>query len=331
MSQDTEIPITGDLVGDDTVPKAESSRSAISPGEMLRHARESRNLTIADLAGQTRLSRAVLEALEKNDFANLAMPVYVRGYFRKCAHVLNLPEDRLLQAYADWTGTPLTPQPLPVTVNEPLREYASPTRTPSWRYVLIIAIVLGAVLWWFGSGEEIASQAPAQTTAPVTTLEIDPPALAESQPLPLTLADETTPAQTSASTPASTDTVANPAAVLAPGPGAGTEPATASSALPAQTTVAAPAPASALPPAGPTTLQLSISQTSWVEIYDDDNKRLLYGLFRPGTEQRVTGKLPYEVVLGHPQGVKLSMGGKAIDLAAHTSGNGTARFEVKKP
>ena len=69
-----------------------AAASAISPGEMLRRAREALNLTISDLAGQTRLSRAVLEALENNDFANLAMPVYVRGYFRKCAHVLNVPE-----------------------------------------------------------------------------------------------------------------------------------------------------------------------------------------------------------------------------------------------
>ncbi|HXG29460.1 MAG TPA: helix-turn-helix domain-containing protein, partial [Nevskiales bacterium] len=127
---------------------AEAQRSAVSPGELLRRARESLNLTISDLAGQTRLSRAVLEALENNDFANLAMPVYVRGYFRKCAHVLNLPEERLLQAYADWTGTPLKPQPLPVTVSVPPREYASARRTPSWRYVLIIAVVIGAVLWW---------------------------------------------------------------------------------------------------------------------------------------------------------------------------------------
>src|SRR5688572_3905148 len=98
MSQDAETQIASAVAGDDTASKADSSRSAVSPGEILQRARESLNLTIADLAGQTRLSRAVLEALEKNDFGNLAMPVYVRGYFRKCAHVLNLPEDRLLQA-----------------------------------------------------------------------------------------------------------------------------------------------------------------------------------------------------------------------------------------
>lgn len=305
-------------MNDDADLQAGSARSAVSPGEMLRRARESLNLTISDLAGQTRLSRAVLDALEKNDFASLAMPVYVRGYFRKCAHVLNLQEDSLLQAYADWTGTSLKPQPLPVTVSEPPPEYASPSRTPSWRYILVVAVVIGAVLWWFGSGNNTASDPATQATAPQTMLELEPQ-VSEPAPLPLPLVNET-------------DTVAADPAASAPAVIPGSTPQTATAlttTVPADTQASVPAPAQL--PAGPNTLQLSITRTSWVEIYDDDRKRLVYGLLNPGTQQRVTGKPPYDVVLGHPQGVQLSIGGKAIDLAPHTSGNGTARLEVERP
>jgi cytoskeleton protein RodZ len=313
MTQESGTPITEDS----PVAAAESPRSAVSPGELLRRARESLNLTIGDLAGQTRLSRAVLEALENNDFANLAMPVYVRGYFRKCAHVLNLPEERLLQAYAEWTGTPLKPQPLPVTVSEPPREYASPRRTPSWRYLMIIAVVIGAVLWWFGSGE--APRMPSSAGSGVTAVAIEPVPLEPTQPLPLAPV-EPAPAPDGAAS-------ADPA--LSPAP-AGSAPAAGGTAAATGVEAAAAPPALAAQP-GPTTLQISIQQTSWVEIYDNDDRRLLYGLLRPGAEQSVSGKLPYSVVLGHPQGVKLALGGKAIDLAPYTSSSGTARFEVEAP
>ncbi len=316
MSQDQEYPVAGSQPDQQENVTPEPPKNTVSPGELLHRARESLNLTISDLAGQTRLSRNVLEALERNDFANLAMPVYVRGYFRKCAHVLNLPEEKLLQAYADWTGTPLKAQPLPVTVNEPPREYASPSRTPSWRYVLVIAFMIGVVLWWFGSGGQNNESVVPDTEAPVTTLEIEPPVL-EAQPLPLgpseeviAVPSEVVPATnapvTADSGATTTDTSGNPASVT-------TEPAE---------------PAVATPPSGPNTLALVISRNSWVEVYDSDSKRLVYGLLTPGTEQRVTGKPPYQVVLGHPQGVQLSIGGTVIDLAPHTSSSGTARLEV---
>ncbi len=315
MSEDNVSTITAD----DAVPPAGGAKSAVSPGEMLRRARESLNLTISDLAGQTRLSRAVLDALEKNDFASLAMPVYVRGYFRKCAHVLNLPEESLLQAYAEWTGTSLKPQPLPVTVSEPPPEYDSPSRTPSWRYILVVAIVIGAALWWFSSGSNTTPAPVAELTSPQTAPELEPQVSAPA-PLPLPLVNEVDGVATDPMTPA-------PSAISG-----GASP----TAVPPATTVAsagtlASTPTPAQPPAGPNTLQLSVTSASWVEIYDDDRKRLLYDLLNPGTEHRVTGKPPYDVVLGHPQGVKLSIGGKAIDLAPHTSGNGTARFEVEGP
>jgi cytoskeleton protein RodZ len=313
MSQDAESPMTEATAAE---AAAEPPRSAVSPGELLRRARESLNLTISDLAGQTRLSRAVLEALENNDFANLAMPVYVRGYFRKCAHVLNLPEERLLQAYADWTGTPLKPQPLPVTVSEPPREYASPRRAPSWRYALIIAVVIGAVLWWFGSGE--SPQPPPATGADAVT--VAPVPLEPAQPLPLAPVEPLTGATDAAAPPAADSPDAAAAAALAP-----------TAETPAPTPAAEAAPAPVPVPPGPATLQIRIQQTSWVEIYDDNDQRLLYGLMRPGVEQSVSGKLPYTVVLGHPQGVKLALGGKAIDLAPYTSSSGTARFEVEAP
>ena len=71
----------------------------VSPGALIRQGRERMNLSLDDLAGVTKLSYNKLEALERDDYSALLEPVYVRGYYRKCAKVLNLSEKALLDAY----------------------------------------------------------------------------------------------------------------------------------------------------------------------------------------------------------------------------------------
>jgi cytoskeleton protein RodZ len=70
-----------------------------SPGALLRQARERAGLGAEDLAGQLKLAKGTLEALERDDFAALSEPVYVRGYYRKIAKVLPVAENELINAY----------------------------------------------------------------------------------------------------------------------------------------------------------------------------------------------------------------------------------------
>jgi len=84
-----------------------------SPGALLRQARERAGLGAEDLAGQLKLAKGTLEALERDDFAALSEPVYIRGYYRKIAKVLPVAEAELINAYNART------KPAPVT--QPLR------------------------------------------------------------------------------------------------------------------------------------------------------------------------------------------------------------------
>jgi cytoskeleton protein RodZ len=79
-----------------TPPPAEA---VPSPGALLRQARERAGLGADDLAGQLKLAKGTLEALERDDFAALSEPVYVRGYYRKIAKVLPVGEAELINAY----------------------------------------------------------------------------------------------------------------------------------------------------------------------------------------------------------------------------------------
>src|SRR5689334_1373687 len=82
-----------------------------SPGEAIRIARERAKLSVDELAARTRLSRAVLEALERDAFEQLLEPVYVRGYYRKVAKALDLAEQPLIAAYQSMYTPPPTIAP----------------------------------------------------------------------------------------------------------------------------------------------------------------------------------------------------------------------------
>lgn len=83
-----------------------------SPGTLLRQARERAGLGAEDLAGQLKLAKGTLEALERDDFAALSEPVYVRGYYRKIARVLPVAESELINAYNARTKPAPVAQPL---------------------------------------------------------------------------------------------------------------------------------------------------------------------------------------------------------------------------
>ncbi|MHA7833484.1 MAG: helix-turn-helix domain-containing protein, partial [Algiphilus sp.] len=70
-----------------------------SPGEMLREAREAQGRSTQDLAEAAKLPQATVVALEADDFELLKEPVYVRGYYRKCALMLEADVDAIVAAY----------------------------------------------------------------------------------------------------------------------------------------------------------------------------------------------------------------------------------------
>jgi cytoskeleton protein RodZ len=97
-ANDTSTPITGAEPFD---------RQNI--GSRLRAAREAKGLTISDLADQTRVRVAALEAIEAGDFARLPEPIYVQSYLRAFAQAVGLPVEPVLEAFR--RGAPSIPVP----------------------------------------------------------------------------------------------------------------------------------------------------------------------------------------------------------------------------
>lgn len=81
--------------GPDLPPEAGDVVSGPIVGTMLRDARLHRGLTIAEVAADTRINPAYLEALEAERWELMPAPVYTRGFFRSYARYLGLPDEAI--------------------------------------------------------------------------------------------------------------------------------------------------------------------------------------------------------------------------------------------
>jgi cytoskeleton protein RodZ len=65
------------------------------PGDRLRAARDSRGLSLAEIAARTRVPQRHLEALEAGDYGALPSPTYAMGFAKAYARAVGMDEVEL--------------------------------------------------------------------------------------------------------------------------------------------------------------------------------------------------------------------------------------------
>ncbi len=68
-------------------------------GKLLAQARRDKGLSLEELHERTKVSLAMLQALEAEDFERLPADVYVRGFLRACCQVLSMEPRGVLESY----------------------------------------------------------------------------------------------------------------------------------------------------------------------------------------------------------------------------------------
>jgi cytoskeleton protein RodZ len=93
---------------------------------------------------------------------------------------------------------------------------------------------------------------------------------------------------------------------------------------------AAGAAAEAAPAAttGATQLALKFSALSWVEVSDASGRRLLQGLYAPGSARTLDGAAPLRVILGNAPAVALRVNDQPVKLAGLVRHDGSARLLI---
>lgn len=264
---------------DKAVPAALAQR----PGRVLSEARAAKGLAVAEVAAQLRLSASQVTALEADDYERLPGPVFVRGFVRNYARLLGLDPEKL----ADSIELPHAAVPASAAIPVS-REIPFPARkSASWRpYAAALAVLVGVVAiyeLYYASPHSVTVSVPQPVAAPVL------------QPVPTV--DETP--------VVSAVVAANPLPAEA-------EPVS----QPPQPSEAAGKPADV--PAGMAEARFEFASASWVEVRDRSERVLLSQLNPAGSEQRVTGRPPFSVVIGNARDVRLIFNGKPVDLAPHT-------------
>lgn len=154
----------------DANPPATTDSDA-SIGRQLATARKALGLDIETVARELKLDAAMVRALEADDRAALPAPIFVQGYLRSYARLLDLPVEQLLARYTQTSGTPP-----PLTVTR-IRQKTPFMQLPSMRIIRNIVLVLltGIMIWlaWpyaaqllQSSGQEVDEPAPGHLELP---------------------------------------------------------------------------------------------------------------------------------------------------------------------
>jgi cytoskeleton protein RodZ len=315
--------------GSTEIEPAREEPARESAGARLTAERRSLGLSLGDIARQLKLSVRQVEALERDDYASFAGPVFVRGFLRNYAKLLGLDPEALIAAASPAPAASAAPAP----VEEERDTAANPERSRRiFTSVVIVALVVIAVVL-------LASNAARdrRVDAPGNDVPALQPSVAgtvaQSEPPPSTNAVPASPPEAAPEKPVSPQAGELSAATPAP-PSKAPETSTtqqasnASQASSPTATAPSSAPSDAAEPAvkprllvsgtGPAQVRMVFEGESWVEVKDANGATIFSRLNAAGTERLIRGQAPLSLVVGNASNVKVLFHDKPVDLQPHT-------------
>jgi curved DNA-binding protein CbpA len=79
--------------------EAQINSATVWDGPMLKKVREYKNIPIEKLSEITRINQYYIQCIEKNDWKNLPVAVFIRGFIVQIARVLLLDEKRVVDSF----------------------------------------------------------------------------------------------------------------------------------------------------------------------------------------------------------------------------------------
>jgi len=112
-------------------------------GTRLRAARKQRSLGIEDVARDLHLDIAIIEAIESDNQAALPAPIFVQGYLRSYARLVDLPAEELVRSYGAQAV-----QPPQLSVGTKIRRSPRNHLLTTRHLRNIVLVILAAILVW---------------------------------------------------------------------------------------------------------------------------------------------------------------------------------------
>ncbi len=111
------------------------NKDEISCGERLANKRSEKELSVNQVAREIKIETHVIEMIENNDFQSIGAPVFVKGYLRQYAELVELDPDLIITKYNAINST----EDSPPIVNDSVDQISKYVLTPK---IILIAILL---------------------------------------------------------------------------------------------------------------------------------------------------------------------------------------------
>ncbi|GAA5214518.1 RodZ domain-containing protein [Corallincola platygyrae] len=277
----------------------------VSPGQLLREAREKLGWTQQDVAGRLNLRAAVVEALESDQYDDSIGATFIRGYLRTYAKLLGISDELIMASYEHLGAAQIQYAEMQSFSRRTKRE-ASDNRLMMLTYGIGVVLIVLSVIWYVQESEPQAdpiASALEEQKADLAPIVIEPQQPVEQ--LKPQVADELLePVEPAEAIPEQSPD----AAAVAP-----------------EQEVIAPAPAEES--LAGTKLTLTFTEDCWVSIEDATGERLAFGIKRKDYEMTLDGRPPYQLVLGAPEAVEIQYGGLPYTKPKFKPGQ-RARFTI---
>lgn len=258
-------------------------------GSILAAARKQQNMTIEQVAQDLNLSVSQIKALELDLTDGLPEPTYVRGYIRGYAKLLKLDPDDVLQNYLNpnWRkNSDLNDIPYGMSNNDETR-FGGMVKIVKILLGLAL-IVVGLLLWQSGAFDSFTSLRTVNTEVEQKT-------------------------DVSNDSATINDAVSNTSATAQP---QANDPMTGE----AENVDIPVVETDSIESITENFLVLTFTETSWVDIRDQDDQKLAYKSYTVGETIEIREAGDMTVLIGNDDGVTVSLNGEPFDLTPHQEG-----------
>lgn len=272
-------------------------------GQQLRTAREAKGLSASEVAHALKLSVHQVLSLENDDWSSLPGTI-VRGFIRNYARLLNLSSEALMDQLDILRMPPpqldVVPSGTSITLPQASRVER---RDLAVMFFGLMLAVLALLAYFFVPQDFWQSRlAGLSQSAPPPKLTVSETVSSDSLP-PSSASDQVAPLGATASPNIETSLPVLPAS-----------PEPVQSANPPSSSVSS--------------LKLSFSRSSWVEIRDRSSQVIFSQLNPAGSEREIEGQPPFALVVGNASGVTVQYKGKSIEMPLRSKED-VARFNIE--
>ncbi|MDN4503604.1 DUF4115 domain-containing protein [Alteromonadaceae bacterium BrNp21-10] len=309
---------------------APAPQVVVSPGALLKAAREQLQMTVSDIARKLNLRDHHIENIEADSYDNKISMTFTKGYLKNYAKIVKVPQEQILAAFETQNQTEKHPAKLQ-SFSRKVAKQASDDRLMMVTYIILGVFVALVVVWWLQqSPEDEKSVLNSLPAAPTTTSlsgtltpsngsanDIEDPALSNVENVEQQANDGLDDEDDNMPTPEETTSAA-----VVETPAQNNLIATAT-----QETATDDDAVDDIVSAETVELVFEFTTDCWINIIDGSGEAIAFGVKAAGRVMPVSGVSPFEVTVCSPEVVNISYAGDAVDLTQFATGR-TARFSL---